>query len=155
MNIEKAKPSEAEWLDEIIRREFPYTEFNPEKIIDRINNPNYSILIVRQTNIMVGFLDLEFFTDKAEARMNAVYIEDAWRGKRLATALIEQAINECRHKKITRLFLLVKKDNEGAKQLYLDTGFAYEKMHDKIIEGNEVEVWAQKPPELRRGTNAN
>jgi len=144
MNIEKAKPTDADWLDEVIKIEFPYTEFTPEKIIERINNPKYLILISKQVNIYTGFTELELFPEKKEARMNALYVQDGWRDQKIGTMLVEQCINECKHKKIQRLFLLVKVGNTGAKYLYEKTGFVFEKMHDKILDGSEVEVWAQE-----------
>ena len=68
MDICIAKPSDAEWLDEIIRIEFPYTDFSPEKILSRISDPKYLILIAEQKNLVVGFADIEFFEDIKEAR---------------------------------------------------------------------------------------
>ncbi|MFA5931456.1 MAG: GNAT family N-acetyltransferase [archaeon] len=144
MEIEKAKASEAEWLDEMIKQEFPYTTFTPDKIIERINDSKHLVLVSKQKNILTGFAELEFFPDKKEARLNAVFVDDGWRDQKIGTALVEQCINECKHKKVQRLFLLVKKDNLGAKHLYDDVGFNFEKMHDKIIDESEVEIWAIK-----------
>ena len=143
MLIEPAKPEEAVWLDEVIKREFPYVAFTPDKIIERINNPKYLILLSRQENIYTGFAELELFLAKNEARMNALYVDDAWRDQKIGTRLVEQCINECKHRKIQRLFLLVKKGNTGAKYLYTKTGFAFEKKHNKKLDDSEVEVWSQ------------
>ena len=143
MNITRATPGDAEWLDEKIREEFPYTEFTPKKIMDRINNPKYLVLIAKQVNILTGFIEIELFIEDDEARLNAIFVEDAWRGQQIATSLIEQAINECKHKKLQRIFLIVKENNEGAKELYKKTGFEYEGPHDKEIEGSKIEIWSQ------------
>ena len=144
LNITKATPKDVDWLNDVIKREFPYTTFDPEKIIERMNNPKYVILIAKQANILVGFAELELFLDKKEARMNAVFVEDSWRGQRIGTTLVGKCINECKHKKVQRLFLLVKKDNKGAKHLYKDEGFNFVEMHDKIIDESEVEMWEIK-----------
>ncbi|MCX6803614.1 MAG: GNAT family N-acetyltransferase [Candidatus Diapherotrites archaeon] len=75
--------------------------------------------------------------------MNAIFVEDAWRDQGIAKRLIAQLVNQCKHKRIQKLFLLVKETNEDAKALYKKTGFKFEKMHDKIIEDTPVEVWGQ------------
>ena len=144
MNIEKAGPKHVTWLDEVIKREFPYTKFTPEKIISRINDPKFVILVARQENIMTGFAEMELFLAAHEARLNGIYVEDAWRDQGIAKMLIEKLINTCKHKKVQRLFLLVKENNEDAKALYKKTGFVFEKIHEKKIEDSTVEVWAQK-----------
>lgn len=144
MNIEPARPKHAEWLNETIKDEFPYTKFTPENILSRINDPNFLILIARQENIMTGFAEMQGFPEKNEARLNAIYVEEAWRDQGIAKALIARITAEAKRRKLVRIFLLVKETNEDAKALYERTGFKFEKMHDKKIEGTQVEVWAKK-----------
>jgi N-acetylglutamate synthase-like GNAT family acetyltransferase len=144
MNIQKASLNETEWLNDAIKREFPYTAFSPEHIEERINNPKHLILVAKQGNILTGFAELEIFPEKKEARLNAVFVEEAWRDQKIGTKLVKQSINECKHKKIRKIFLLVKESNLGAKHLYAECGFAFEKNHDKIIEGEQIEQWEQK-----------
>jgi ribosomal protein S18 acetylase RimI-like enzyme len=142
LKIEKAKTDSSEWLDEVIKREFPYTEFNPDKIASKITDPKYLILVAKQENILTGFIELELFSENKEARLNAVFVESCWRGQKIGTRLVRQAINECKHKRIQRLFLLVKISNNAGKGLYKKVGLKFEKLHDKIIEGSQVEVWS-------------
>lgn len=144
MNIKKATTDCADWINEMIKREFPYTAFTPKHIEERINDPKYLILIAKQANITTGFAELELFLDKKEARLNAVFVEDSWRDQKIGTKLVEQCINECKHKKIQRLFLLVKTENVGAQHMYDEIGFRCIGMHDKIIDGSDVEVWDMK-----------
>jgi N-acetylglutamate synthase-like GNAT family acetyltransferase len=144
IHIETAKQDCVDWLNEMIKREFPYTAFTPQHIEERINNPKYLILIAKQENIITGFAELELFPEKKEARLNAVFVEESWRDQKIGTTLVRHAINQCKHKKIQRLFLLVKIENFGAKHLYEEVGFSFEKMHDKIIDDSEVEVWGMK-----------
>jgi len=141
LKVEKAKVIDAEWLDEVIKKEFPYTEFTPQKIASRITDPHFLVLIAKQANILTGFIELELFPDTKEARLNAVFVEGSWRGQKIGTRLVRQAINECKHKRIQRLFLLVKIGNTAGKGLYKKVGLKFEKLHDKIIEGSQVEVW--------------
>jgi len=144
MNITPAGQKHVLWLDEIIKREFPYTEFTPEKIISRIEDNKFVVLVAMQENIITGFSEMELFLEKKEARLNAIFIDEAWRDQGIAKMLIQKIINTCKHKKIQRLFLLVKENNEDAKALYSKTGFVFEKIHNKKIENAKVEVWAQK-----------
>ena len=141
MNIERAKITYADWINEVIQREFPYTAFTPQHIEERITNPKYSVLVMRQENINVGFTETEWFAEVKKARLNCVYVEEAWRGQGFGRRLTEQAINDCKHTRVDYLYLLVRSDNFGAKHMYKELGFDYAKMHDKIIDGNEVEVW--------------
>jgi ribosomal protein S18 acetylase RimI-like enzyme len=140
MKIKRAKETDAEALDEAIKTEFPYTFFTPEKISEKIKSPNFLILTAWQGNICTGFIEVELLG--REARLNGVYVEEAWRGQKIATQLIQKAIHECKRKHIGRVFLLVREGNEGAKELYKKTGFKFEKMHDREIDGNKVEVWS-------------
>jgi len=142
LKIEKAKAEYSNWLDETIKKEFPYTEFTPNKIASRITDPHFLILVAKQVNILTGFIELELFLETKEARLNAVFVESSWRGQHIGTRLVQQAINECKHKRIQRLFLLVKVENEAGKALYKKNGLKFEKLHDKIIEGSQVEVWS-------------
>ena len=144
MNITSAKKEDVPWIDEIIKIEFPYVELNKGKIIEKINDSNFSILVARQGNIQVGFSETELFLLKHEARLNAIFVEDAWRDQKIATTLIEHTINACKHKRIQKIFLLVKEENFGAKRVYKKTGFNFSKMHNKIIDESNIEVWEQK-----------
>ena len=144
MNITLAKKEDVAWIDEIIKIEFPYIEFNKKRIIEKINDSNFNILIARQGNIQVGFCETELFIEKKEARLNAIFVEDAWRDQGIAKALISQTINDCKHKKIQRIFLLVKEENINAKAVYEKTNFKFVGMHDKIIDESNIEVWEQK-----------
>jgi len=154
VEIEKARKEDADWIDEKIKIEFPYTDFTPKKIIERMNNQKYLVLIARQENILTGFADVEFFLEKKEARLNAIYIDDAWRGQKIATKIVKHIEQECEKMRLERLFLLVRTSNEGAKELYKKSGFSFEKIHDKIIDGEKIEVWGIKitpqPAHIRR-----
>ncbi|MCX6803613.1 MAG: hypothetical protein NTY48_03505 [Candidatus Diapherotrites archaeon] len=63
VKIEKATEEDALWLDGVIRKEFPYTKFNKQKIAERINNENFIVLIARQENIITGFAEIELFIE--------------------------------------------------------------------------------------------
>ncbi len=146
LNIDTAKKEDVPWLDQKISEEFPYTQFTPQKIEEKITDPKFLVLIAKQENIYTGFCEIELFLDKKEARLNGIYVEDAWRDQGIAKAMIARMLEYCKANKIERLFLLVKKTNENAKALYKTTKFTFEKIHEKEIEGTEVEVWSQIVP---------
>jgi ribosomal protein S18 acetylase RimI-like enzyme len=142
MDLRIATPQDAEWLDNIIKREFPYTDFSPEKIISRINDKRFLVFVAWQGNIPSGFAELELFKENEEARLNAVYVEDAMRLQRFGTKLVEHCLHVVRHMHFHRVFLLVKEGNANAKRLYERIGFKFEGLHNKELDGSKVEVWS-------------
>lgn len=141
MNANPATKNDTDWLEEVIHEQFPYTQFTKDKISEKISDPNFIILVARQENILTGFIELELFFETKEARMNAIFVSEGWRDQGIAKMLISQGINKCKHKRIQRIFLLVKETNEDARALYKKSGFVFEKMHEKIIDSSRVEQW--------------
>ena len=139
MKLERVTEEDAELLNEIIKQEFPYTTYTAEKITSKIFDPAYFILKAHQKNVFCGFSEMEYLGE--EARVNAVFVEEAWRGQKIAIKMLHRLIHECKRKRIHRLFLLVKEDNYPAKSLYTNVGFNFEKMHEKELDGSKVEVW--------------
>jgi GNAT superfamily N-acetyltransferase len=132
-------------LSEILQTEFPYIDLSEERICAKIYDEKFFLIKAHQKNIIVGFAEIEFFGNsflEKKARLNAIFVEDAWRGQKVATKLIHKIVHECKRRRIHKLFLLVKEGNDGAKKLYEKEGFTFEKMHDKEIEGSKVEVWS-------------
>ena len=139
MNYDKATGNDVPVLDEIIKKEFPYTTYNSEKISGKLNDDKYFIVKAHQKNIFVGFTEAEFFDN--EARLNAVYVEEAWRGQKIALHLIRKIIHECKRRRVHRIFLLVKERNFAAKCLYEKSGFVFERIYEKEIDESVVEMW--------------
>lgn len=139
MEFEKAIEKDVPFLEEIIKQEFPYTTYDSGKIISKLRDDKYFILKAHQKNIPIGFAEIEFFDN--EARLNAIYVEEAWRGQKIALRLLHKMIHECKRRRVHKLFLLVKDRNLAAKGLYEKTGFHFEKIHEKEIDDSIVEVW--------------
>ena len=140
IRIDKATKKDITLLDKIIKEEFPYTTFSKEKISEKIDDEKFFILKAHTKNIFAGFLELEFM--EKEARLNGLFVEDVMRGQGIALELVKRAIHECKRKRIHRIFLLVKEENEAAKHLYKKTGFSFEKEHDKKVDSSIIEVWS-------------
>ena len=143
-HVAKVEESDIEDIMSIINYAFPYTSFTYDAIKEKIASKKFYLLKAHQNNILVGFLELEFFIEKDEARLNAIFIQENWRGQRFADKLVDAALHECRRRRIKRLFLLVKTDNDGAKGLYQKHEFVPEGLHNKEIDGSKVEVWARE-----------
>ncbi|MEK6958715.1 MAG: GNAT family N-acetyltransferase [archaeon] len=145
MEIKKATISDAPVLQGIIKREFSYTKFSPQTIVEKLVDERFLIIKTVDKKEFVGFAELDLLNDPAklgQARLNAVYVSDKFRKKGVATKLVKKLLSLAKKKKLKKVFLLVRFDNELAKGLYLKCGFLFEKIHDKIIEGKEVEVWS-------------
>jgi ribosomal protein S18 acetylase RimI-like enzyme len=71
-----------------------------------------------------------------------VFVEEAWKGQKIALKMLKHLIHECKRKRIHRLFLLVKEDNYPAKSLYANIGFDFERMYAKVLDGSPVELWS-------------
>jgi ribosomal protein S18 acetylase RimI-like enzyme len=141
--ISKIEKEDVEDIEQFIEYFFPYTSITKETISEKIKKSNFFLIKHHQKNIITGFSELEVFEDKKEARLNAVFVEEAWRGQKIATKLIKKSIHEAKRRKhLHRLFLLVKESNTPAKNLYRKCGFEFEKIHDKQIEECVVEVWS-------------
>jgi ribosomal protein S18 acetylase RimI-like enzyme len=139
MNYNKADENDTLILEKIIKQEFPYTTYDSKKINSKIFDKKYFIIKAHQKNIFTGFGEIEFFENKA--RLNAIYVEEAWRGQKIATKILKKIIHECKRRRIHTIFLLVKENNDGAKQLYKKLGFNFEKIYEKEIDNSLIEVW--------------
>lgn len=141
MDIKKATEKNVDWIDDVIRTEFPYTGFSVHDIAHKLSDDNYLVLCAFERSKPIGFIEFQFFSHDSISRLSAVFVEERYRRKGIAEKLAKKAFFECRKKEINHLFLLVKESNTVAKKFYKKIGFSFEKMHEKIIEGSNVEVW--------------
>lgn len=142
-SIKKIVLDDVNEIIDMIDEAFPYVSFTYEKIKEKINNKNFLLLKSTRNNIVTGFLEIEFL-DNNVARLNAVYVIDAFRRQGFATKLMKEAIHEIKRKRIKKFFLLVKENNSLAKDFYKKNSFVFEKLHDKKLEDSIVEVWVYK-----------
>jgi ribosomal protein S18 acetylase RimI-like enzyme len=143
--VTKLISKDAKTINFIIEEEFPYTSFSIDDIKLKLKDKNFFLIKHHQKNILTGFAEAQFFPGKEEARLNAIFVEEAWRGQRIATKLLKRVIHEAKRRKgIYKLFLLVKESNKGAKHLYKKLGFEFEKIHNKELDDSKVEVWSME-----------
>ena len=137
--VTKIKDGDCADLSELLQGEFPYIDLSEKKICNKLSDKNFFLTKCHQKNIIIGFAELEYLDKRA--RLNAIFVEEAFRGQGIATKLIHHLIHEAKRKRIHTIFLLVKEKNFPAKELYIKNGFDYIKMHDKDLDGSKVEVW--------------
>jgi len=137
--INKICEDECAELSGMLQSEFPYIDLSCKKISEKISKENFFLIKCHQKNIVLGFAELEFLEKRA--RLNAIFVEEAFRGQGIATKLIRHLIHEAKRKRTHIIFLLVKERNFPAKELYIKNGFDYVKMHTKELDGSKVEVW--------------
>lgn len=138
-----AKESDSSWLNDVIKNQFPYTVFCEHDISQKISDNSFFIWVSYLNNIPLGFVEAEFL-ENSSCRLNAVWVEDSFRRQKIGSTLVKKVIRECMKRNYEKLFLLVKEENFGAKELYKSMGFVFDSMHEKILDNSSVEVWIKK-----------
>ncbi|HIH09206.1 MAG TPA: GNAT family N-acetyltransferase [Candidatus Diapherotrites archaeon] len=139
MTIERASEDDVDALERIISGEFAYKGFSKEDIFQRVQSPEIAIFKKIIGKELAGFVEVE--TGPQGALINAITIREKYRMKGHAKELLEYALDYIKVKGYPRVTLLVKSGNGRAKKLYTLAGFGFLGMHDKKIEGADVEVW--------------
>ncbi|MBT4870145.1 MAG: GNAT family N-acetyltransferase [Candidatus Diapherotrites archaeon] len=137
--VNKVKEKDCAELSDMLQDEFPYIDLSKKKISEKLGKKNFFLIKCHQKNIILGFAELNFLEKKA--RLNAIFVEEAFRGQGIATKLIHHLIHESKRRRIHTIFLLVKERNFPAKELYIKNGFDFKEMHNKELDGSKVEVW--------------
>ena len=91
--------------------------------------PNWNVLVAEVDGKVVGNLGLERFTNLRRSHVGYIgmAVHDAWQGKGLGSALLQEAITLAwQWLGLTRLELTVFVDNAGAIKLYEKAGFEQE-----------------------------
>ncbi|MDD3083974.1 MAG: GNAT family N-acetyltransferase [Candidatus ainarchaeum sp.] len=143
-NIKKVVKEDIPEILKIIDNIFPYTYFNDKTILKKIVDKNFFLIKFVQKNFFVGFAEIEFFPEKKESRLNAVFVSESFRKKGIATKLLQNCINEVKKRHYNIFFLLVKENNFVAKKLYSKSGFCFERFYEKEIDNSIIEMWSIK-----------
>jgi len=140
--VNKVAKKDCAELSEMLQSEFSYIDLSKEKILSKVDDENFFLIKCHQKNIILGFAELEFLENKA--RLNAIFVEEAFRGQGVAKKLLHKIFHEAKRRRYHTVFLLVKESNFAAKELYIKNGFDYVKMHNKELDGSKVEVWEKQ-----------
>lgn len=141
MRISKANQEDVDWINSIIKKEFPYTHLTPKKISEKISSKDYLIILTKQDKNKIGFAEIQYLFNGKKARLNGIFVLQEHRNKGIGKKMIKHLIRKLKKNKINELFLLVKKENEIAKKLYKSIDMIFDRIHDKKIEGSTIEVW--------------
>lgn len=139
MKIELATKQDLKYLNKIISKEFAYTNFTQEKLLERIQRPEIVIFKKTSGKRIIAFIELELLEEFA--RINGISVEHEYRKQGHGKELLEFAVNFLKNSGVPTARLLVKEENQIAKNLYSSLGFEFISIHDKEIEGSKVEVW--------------
>ena len=131
-NIEEAKKCDI-LLSKLINDEKKYnSNINIARTIDYYSNiytkdDNYLFVAIEED--IVGYIYLKIIKgsdvceDKDTAIIDALYVEEEYRNKKIATNLIKEAIDFLKIKQIDYVTISVISNNEVAKKLYQKLGF--------------------------------
>ena len=117
------------------------TNFKVDKyyknFIERDNNIAY---VYEEDNKIIGYIDGQIVSDGTEkhkgCKISALYVLEEYRGKGIATKLIEQFIKSAKDNKCYDIEIGVMYENKVAKQLYKKFGFKeFKEVLDKKLEG--------------------
>ena len=91
-----------------------------------IDNNKTNLLIAVENSNIIGYIFtkiIEVESEKKSAKIDALYIEEVYRNKGIATKLIEESINWIKDNSIDNITINVMYQNEVAKKLYYKLGF--------------------------------
>lgn len=120
--IAPIEPQDVPTILKIVKKEFPYKQFEAEKFHERVLQPNVFVFKATEAKELAGFIDIEFL-DEQTGRITALSVLEKFRGKKIGKKLVEFAIDFFKKQACNRIVLLVTKENETAKKIYSKAGF--------------------------------
>ncbi len=99
---------------------YPYSE---AILSDIINDSAALALKVSDGEKVVAYISGKFIVDEFE--INNVVVDEPYRRKGYAEALINEVVSRCKHSGVKKIYLEVATDNEAAKNLYYKLGFEF------------------------------
>ena len=138
MNVKEIDERDYSEVIRLIKSEFPYVEFDEEKIRERIESNKIFLFKAVEGKKILGFVELEILEGNI-ARINGLTVKPESRNKGVAKELLDYAIEFLKVKKITRILLLVKEKNAAAKKIYKEAGFSFIGMYHRELDSAVVE----------------
>jgi len=134
----KARKSDLVEILKLVEKDFSYTGFDRKKLEQRLSDSDLAVFRLSLGKRLAGFSEIEFFDD-GSARLNAISVAEELRGRDLGKKLLDLTVRELRKTDVERVFLLVKRDNVIAKNLYAQCGFRFAGLHDRTIDNSAIE----------------
>ncbi|WP_244426157.1 GNAT family N-acetyltransferase, partial [Rhizobium mesoamericanum] len=99
--------------------------FSVEHQAAEISDPAAAVFLATFDDCIIGYAHVIFGSvNYRSAFLNRIYVDADWRGRGLATELLETVLNEARQRGETRLELTVFEQNARAIAFYKRAGFA-------------------------------
>lgn len=105
---------------------------------NELTNPNARYFIAKYDNKVIGFAGTWIILD--ESHITNIAVDPEFRNMKAASRLLEELISYCRNQGCTAFTLEVRKNNEPAKNLYLNNGFKLEGVRKGYYQDNKEDA---------------
>ena len=133
--VRKLQDQERSWLDEVEEKQQREKgvciigRIQPKMTIKEVKAffKNNDVLFLARdpcTNKPIGFCAVERKFDLGWATCDGLYVEELWRNKKVATYLMQSALDKTKHDGLDSLDLRVSMKNKAAQKLYKKLGFS-------------------------------
>ncbi len=114
-NIEKATIND---LDELfnMQKNLEHLLISYNSLKEDLNSNNKTYYIAKDNNNIIGFVGLCLLVDNID--IDYILVKDEFKRKHIASSLLEYALEYCKSKNITKVFLEVRESNIPAIKLY-------------------------------------
>ena len=110
-----------------------------ETIEKTLQDSSASTLVAETDGNIIGYINFSFVLDEAE--LNKVVTHRDYRGRGIASALINDSIRILKEKGIVTIFLEVREDNVVAQKLYEKIGFYFYYTREKYYNGVDAKLY--------------
>ncbi len=121
--IRRATPADLPALIALERRAFTTDHLSPRQYRHHLGNPGALVLAAVDGGGLVGKAVVFFRKGSDIARLYSIAVDDAARGRGIASALLSAVERGAHARGCTRLRLEVRQDNRGAIRLYEKLGY--------------------------------
>lgn len=106
----------------IMEQKYIYHPYSEAVIEGMLSNPNCIALKISENGVLAAYVSGEIVID--EFNVNNVVVDEQFRRKGYAQALMSEVVRKCHENKVNKIYLEVASDNEPAKNLYYKLGFS-------------------------------
>ena len=100
-----------------------YHPYSEAVLSEMLVNPSCLALKAVDDDVTAGYISGQFVID--EFNINNVVVDERYRRKGYASALLAETLKRCEAAKIKKIYLEVAQDNHAAKELYYKFGFKF------------------------------
>ena len=127
-----------------IDRQYASRPWNESLFISELSikdTRRYTVAILDE--VVVGFCGVMYLID--EAHITTLAVDEKWRGKKIATHLLLDAVGDAQKLKVENMVLEVRASNKAAQNLYMKFGFAptgVRKNYYPEVNEDAIVMWA-------------